>query len=117
ATSVCSTEPLVVQKVQPNIATTPNPTTLVIGSGSFNDTATITNGYFPSGGIAPGNVTFTLYGPFASAGVVSCSGTATFTDTAAATRVNDTTATATSASFTPTQVGVYQWVASYAGNA
>ena len=117
ATSVCSSEPLVVQPVQPAIATTPNPTTLVIGSGSFNDTATITNGYFPSGGIAPGNVTFTLYGPFASPAAVTCAGPATFTSTTAAARVNDTTATATSASFTPTQVGVYQWVASYAGNA
>ncbi len=118
ATSGCSSEPLVVQPVQPAIATTPNPTTLVIGNGaSFNDTATITNGYFPAGGIAPGNVTFRLYGPFASAGDIACGGTATFTDTAAAARVNDSTATATSASFTPTQVGVYQWTAAYAGNA
>jgi hypothetical protein len=118
AVSVCSSEPLVVQPVQPTIATTPNPTVLTIGNGaSFNDTATISNGYFPAGGIAPGNVTFTLYGPFASAAAISCSGAATFTDTQAATRVNDTTATATSASYTPTQVGVYQWVANYSGNA
>jgi hypothetical protein len=117
-TSDCTSEPLVVQKVQPTIATTPSPTTLTIGNGaSFNDKATISNGYFPSGGIAPGNVTFTLYGPFASAGAISCSGTSTFTDTEAATRVDNTTASATSASFTPTAVGVYQWVASYSGNA
>jgi hypothetical protein len=117
ATSSCTSEPLVVQKVQPTIATTPSATPIVIGNGaSFSDTATISNGFFPSGGIAPGNVTFTLYGPFASAGAVVCT-SATFTSTVAATRVNDSTATATSGSFTPTQIGVYQWVANYAGNA
>jgi hypothetical protein len=117
ATSDCSTEPLVVQIVHPTIATTPSPTTLTIGNNaSFNDTATISNGYFPAGGIAPGNVTFTLYGPFTSAANIVCTGTATFTDTEAAARVDNTTASATSASFTPNKVGLYQWVASYAGN-
>jgi hypothetical protein len=115
ATSVCSSEPLVVQKVQPSIQTTPSPA-VVIGAGSLTDTATITNGFFPVGGIAPGDVTFTLYGPFASAGAVVCT-TSIFTSTVAATRVNDSTASATSGAFTPTQVGVYQWIASYAGNA
>jgi len=116
ATSECTSEPLVVQKPQPQIATTPSPTTLAIGSGgTFNDTATISDGYFPSGGIAPGNVTFTLYGPFATAAAITCT-TAVFTTTVAAVRTSDSTATATSASYTPTQVGVYQWVASYAGN-
>jgi hypothetical protein len=119
ATSVCSSEPLVVQIVHPTIATTPSPTSLTLGNGaSVNDTATISNGYFPNGGIAPGNVTFKLYGPFTSAANIVCTANpATFTDTEAAARVNDSTASATSASFTPTQVGVYQWVASYAGNA
>ena len=117
ATSVCTSEPLVVERVQPTIATTPSPTTLTIGNNaSFTDTATISNGQFLAGGIAPGDVTFNLYGPFASAGDVVCT-TVIFTSTVAATRVNDSTATATSAAFTPTQVGVYQWVASYAGNA
>jgi hypothetical protein len=115
--SPCTSEPLVVQKVQPAIATTPNPTALTIGTGaSFNDTATISNGFFPTGGIAPGDVTFTLYGPFASAAAITCT-SAIFTSTVAAARVDDTTANATSASFTPTQVGIYQWVAAYAGNA
>jgi hypothetical protein len=117
AISECASEPLVVIPPQPQIQTTPNPTELVIGNGaSFNDTATITGGYFPAGGIAPGDVTFTLYGPFALAGAITCTD-AIFTSTVAATRVNDATATATSGSFTPTQVGIYQWVASYAGNA
>lgn len=117
AISDCTTEPLVVEKVEPTIATTPSPTTLTIGNGaSFTDTATISNGYFPSGGIAPGDVTFTLYGPFANSAAVTCTSTI-FTSTVAATRVTDSTASATSAAYTPTQVGVYQWVASYAGNA
>ena len=117
ADSVCTSEPLVVQPVQPSIATTPNPTSLTIGNGaSFNDTATISNGYFPSGGIAPGDVTFNLYGPFSTAGAITCTGTPAFTSTNAASRVTDTTASATSGSFTPTTVGVYQWTAHYAGN-
>ena len=117
AISDCTSEPLVVEKVQPTIATTPNPTVLTIGNNaSFTDTATISNGFFPSGGIAPGNVTFNLYGPFASSAAVTCT-SSIFASTVGATRVNDTTASATSGAFTPTQVGVYQWVASYAGNA
>ena len=117
ATSTCASEPLVVEKVKPTITTTPSGTPIVIGNGaSFSDTATISNGFFPAAGIAPGNVTFNLYGPFASAGAVVCT-SSVFNSTVAATRVNDSTASATSAAFTPTQVGVYQWVASYAGNA
>jgi hypothetical protein len=104
--------------VQPSITTTPNPTSVTIGNGaSFNDTATISNGYFPVGGIAPGNVTFNLYGPFASQAAISCAGTPVFTSTNAASRgSNDTTASATSGSFTPTTVGLYQWTAHYAGD-
>ncbi len=66
STSACSTEPLTVVPRQPAIATNPSPTVQVGGNpaATINDVATITNGYFPSGGIAVGNVTFKLYGPF-----------------------------------------------------
>lgn len=121
ATSVCSSEPLVVEKVSPTIATAPSASSIVIGSGnSFNDVATVSGGYFPSGGIAPGNVEFKLYGPFTSApGANDCVAAKLVAgpSSVAATRSTDSTATATSASYTPTSVGIYQWTAKYLGNA
>jgi hypothetical protein len=54
-------------------------------------------------------VTFKLYGP----NDASCSGTALSTPTATVSGNGNYT----SASFTPTQVGVYRWVASYGGDA
>lgn len=125
ADSPCTSEPLVVQKPQPKIATSAT-ATVVLGH-SIGDTATITEGYFPSGGIAPGDVTFKLYGPFAADATISStscvdSGTganliSAATSTAAATRTNDTTASADATAYTPTAPGKYAWVASYAGNA
>ena len=122
ATSVCTSEPLVVEKVSPAIATTPSASSIEIGNGnSFHDTATVSGGYFPLGGIAPGDVEFKLYGPFTSApGASDCTAAkliAAASSTVAATRSTDTTATATSASYTPTAVGLYQWTARYLGNA
>lgn len=123
--SACTSEPLKVIKPKPSIATTPSATIQVGGdpARTINDVANISGGYFPSGGIAVGTVTFKLYGPFTSTPTsTSCidSGTganllATYTNNAA--RVTDTTAKATSDSFTPTTVGTYQWVAKYNGNA
>ena len=94
---------------------------------TINDTATISGGYFPSGGPAVGTVTFKLYGPFASDATItstSCvdpatgvTGNRVFMDTVNATRTNDTTASATSGNYTPTAAGKYAWVASYSGNA
>jgi hypothetical protein len=123
STSTCSTEPLRVGPRQPAIATTPSPTVQVGGSpaATINDVATITGGFFPAGGIAVGNVTFKLYGPFPTGATItadSCTaGNLLATSTNAGSRVTDTTATATSNSFTPTSAGRYQWTARYAGNA
>ena len=118
ADSTCSDEPMTVVKPKPTIATTPSATSIVIGSGnSFTDTATISGGYFPSGGIAVGKVEFKLYGPFTSApGANDCT-TAIKSEQRDASRVTNTTATATSTSYTPTAVGIYQWTAQYLGNA
>ena len=118
ADSVCSTEPLTVVKPKPTIATTPSASSIVIGNGhSFTDTATVSGGYFPSGGIAVGKVEFKLYGPFSSApGANDCT-TSIKSEQIDASRVTDTTATATSTSYTPTAVGIYQWTAQYLGNA
>lgn len=124
AKSDCTSEPLIVEKQSPTIATSPWPTTLTIGGtppATFKDTATISNGYFPEGGIAPGDVEFKLYGPFSSApGAESCTSDkliAPASQTVAATRSTNTTATAETAPFTPDKVGLYQWTAKYLGNA
>lgn len=120
ADSECSTEPLTVVKPKPTITTTPSASSIVIGNGnSFTDTANISGGYFPSGGIAVGDVQFKLYGPFSSApGVNDCVGSLEVkSELRAATRDTDTTAHATSTAYTPTAVGIYQWTAQYLGNA
>jgi hypothetical protein len=121
--SVCSTEPLTVVTRQPTIATTPSGTVQVGGTpaSTITDVATISGGFFPAGGIAVGNVTFSLYGPFAAGSTITASSCTAAnllaTSTNPASRVTDTTATATSDPFTPTSAGVYQWTASYGGNA
>jgi hypothetical protein len=109
----------------PTIATQAT-ATAALGS-SISDTATLSNGYFPSGGPAVGTVTFKLYGPFASDATItstSCIDPATgvtgnllFTSTVNASRTSDSTASATSGTHTPSAAGKYAWVASYSGNA
>jgi hypothetical protein len=99
--------------------------TAALGS-TISDTATISGGYFPSGGPTVGTVMFKLYGPFASDADItsgSCVDPASgvtdnllFSSTVNASRTNNTTASATSQTFTPTAPGKYAWVASYSGN-
>ena len=120
ATSTCSDEPLVVNPVQPGINPVPSVTSVVIGgnpAASFTDRANITGGYFPTGGIAVGDVSLKLFGPFATSAAVSCAGTPVFTSINAAARDTNSTAHAISGAYTPATVGVYQWTAAYAGSA
>ena len=124
ADSDCTSEPLIIETRSPSISTDASDNITIGNGATFNDVATITGGYFPASGTpAPGTVTFKLYGPFGAADTItssSCtdakliSGT---TEDKNATRVNDTSATATSSSYTPTAVGKYQWTAKYNGNA
>jgi hypothetical protein len=121
ANSGCSSEPLVVTPAQPTIVTTVSSSSIVIGSGnSFYDTANVSNGYHPADATSPGNgtVTFTLYGPFASSGLVVCtSAIQTYTNITASTSGTTTASYTTSATpYVPTAVGVYQFVATYNGN-
>jgi len=120
-TSVCTTEALVVAPVQPTIVTLVSSSTIVIGSGnSFYDTATVSGGYLPADPTSPGGgtVTFNLYGPFTSPGAVSCTTSIQLTSNVAGTPIGTTDASYTSSvnPFTPAQVGIYQFVATYNGN-
>ena len=71
---------------------------------AITDTATLTGGVTPTG-----TVTFSLYGP----NDPTCAGPVVFTSTNAVAADG----TATSASFTPTSGGSYNWIAAYSGDA
>ena len=89
-------------KASPAITTTASASATV--GGAINDTAILTAGFNPTG-----TITFNGYGP----NTTTCTGTPTFTSTVT---VNGT-GNYTSASFTPTAPGSYQFVASYSGDA
>jgi hypothetical protein len=95
---------ITVGQVQTSIATQVASPTVGLGS-SVTDTATVTG----SPNVAmTGTVQFRLFGP----GDTNCAGTPVFTST-----VPLTNGTATSAPFTPTQLGTYRWTATYSGDA
>jgi hypothetical protein len=106
---------------QPTMTTTPQ-TNGVIG-GPLTDSATISNASAKAGG----TVTFSAYGPFSSQAAVTCTkqvltGPAnapnvTLAFTSAPVTVNGSGTYAMTDSFKPTAAGLYQWVASYSGDA
>jgi hypothetical protein len=92
-------ESVVVSKASPTISTSAS-AGVTLG-GSVKDTATLSGGFSPTG-----TLTFKLYGPNDS----NCSGAAVFSSDVAISFSFD------SASFTPSAVGTYRWVASYSGD-
>lgn len=118
-TSRCGDEPVTITLGQPSLSTNASGGGAV-GTASLVDVATVTGGYFP--GALNAHVTFSVYGPFASAGDInadSCTKANLVTTLSEA--VADGGATQTHASFTsphfaPATAGVYEWVAQYSGN-
>ncbi len=104
ASSGCTAESVTVTQAAPTIATTPTPSSVVVG-GSITDTATVSGGHSPTG-----TVTFNLFAP----GNATCTGTPVSTSTIA---LSGTPPTSTSDPFTTAAVGTYQWVATYNGDA
>ncbi len=92
------------------MVTSATPTLVLPGPGTLSDTATVTGGP-PPAPVPTGTVTFTVYGP----NNPTCSGTPVFTS--ANQLLAGTPATATSQPYTPTGPGVYNWVATYSGDA
>lgn len=90
----------VINQVTPTLTT--QASGYVIG-GSISDTATISGGLTPGGGI-----TFRLYGP----GDITCGATPIFTSTVTVAGAGSYP----SASFTPIASGTYEWIASYSGD-
>jgi hypothetical protein len=105
--SGCGAEQVVVDMAKPELATTPSPTQTSLG-GSVSDTAMVSGGYSPGG-----TVSFALYGPNDS----TCSGTNLVAGIAGFSGVPLSGGLATSPAYTPTQVGTYNWVATYSGDA
>ena len=96
-------------KVLLTYAANANPTLTTMASadvalgGSVSDTATLANGFAPTG-----QITFRLFGP----GQADCSGAPVFTDI----ETVSGNGSYESAAFTPTEPGTYRWVASYSGD-
>ena len=103
-TSPCgaANESVTVTPAVPAIVTHASPSVAV--GGSIADTATLSGGTSPTG-----TITFTLFGP----NNPTCTGTPIFTSTRTVTGNGDYT----SAPFTTSSVGTYQFVAVYSGDA
>src|SRR5262249_22994984 len=88
-------------KAHPSISTMPGGS-VVLGSGALmTDSATLTGGYYDHG-----TITFQLYAPDGK----------TIVDTETAT-VNGPGTYSTPHGYSPTTIGIYQWVATYSGDA
>jgi hypothetical protein len=101
ATSPCGSEPVVVTKATPSIATTPSGS--VPAGGIVSDSATLTGGFTPTG-----IVTFELFAPADT----TCAGPPIST-----TNGTLTGGTASSGTVTVGAGGTYNWVATYGGDA
>jgi hypothetical protein len=101
ATSPCGSEPVVVTKATPSIATTPSGS--VPAGGNVSDSATVTGGLSPTG-----IVTFELFAPADT----TCAGPPIST-----TNGTLTGGTASSGNGAAGGVGTYNWVATYGGDA
>jgi uncharacterized protein (DUF2237 family) len=98
ATSVCTSEHLVVSKASPGMTTAPN----VIP----NDDSTISGGSSPTG-----TITFNLYSPTDA----TCAGTPAYTQTV--TVNGNGTYSTTNTSFIASALGTWRWQVSYSGDA
>jgi hypothetical protein len=105
AVSPCTSEVLTVDRGTPSLSTTPNVPSGAVGV-AIHDTAKVSGGSNPTG-----TVTFALYGPGDSTCQTNLlANQPSFT-------VSLTNGQASSPDFTTTGIGVYQWVATYNGDA
>ncbi len=100
------TETRVVAKASPTITTTAS-ANQKLGAGTLSDTATVAGRVNP---VAGGTVVFNLYGP----NDATCANAPVFTSSRPLPVADGPV---TSAAFTPSVPGTYQWVASYSGDA
>ena len=105
--SPCGAETVVISQARPEIATLASPSSGLVGI-RIHDTATLSSGVNPSG-----TVSFSLYGP----GDATCSGTDLLAGNTSFKNIPLSNHQAVSAEFSTTQVGTYNWVAAYSGDA
>ena len=103
--STCTSEEVVIVPTTPVIQTTASAGGIV--GISIHDSATVSGGFNPTG-----TVTFALYGP----GDTTCTGTNLVSGNAAFSNVALSGGSATSPDFATTQVGTYEWIATYSGD-
>ena len=104
--SNCGDEAVVIKPGTPNIVTVPTPGTGAIGT-VIHDSATVSGGFNPTG-----TVTFALYAP----GDTTCTGTNLVGGMAGFANVALSGGAASSAGYTATAVGTYNWIATYNGD-
>lgn len=98
-----------VAKEQPTLTTTPDPTTVDPAPGALGDTATLADGYSPTG-----TITFKLFPPLDA----TCVGTEVFSEDVTVNNGNDdysTTGIGTGSNIAAL-AGVWHWTASYGGD-
>jgi hypothetical protein len=106
AMSTCGAEPVNVQPASPSIATTPSPNHGTVGV-AISDSAAVSGGLNPTG-----TVSFALFGP----GDPTCAGPNLVAALSGFANVPLSGGSATSAAFTTSQAGTYNWIASYSGD-
>jgi hypothetical protein len=107
ASSGCGAEQAAVSQATPAMITTPTPATATVGT-TVNDTATLSDGYNPTGFI-----TFALAGPFSPGATPDCSGPFASVENVT---VNGNGSYTTAFGQTPDQPGIYYWTADYSGD-
>lgn len=119
--SSCGDAAVTVAMASPTVATTPSSPTVVTVGAKINDAATLAGGYgLVTTGNKKGTVTFTLYNITTEGATPTCAATdQVFQDPNENITANtgDTGGTASSSKFSTTSAGLYQWVASYSGDA
>jgi hypothetical protein len=109
AGSLDPNECVLVAVAPPAVTGAASPATVVLGSGSISDTATVTGNAV--GGVPTGTVAFSVCGPTAAAAL--CTSTSTSEGTPTLLAGGSDSATATSGSFTPTAAGYYCFAVAY----
>jgi len=97
-----------VTPAQPTISTSATAGPVDLGTAISDDATLSGTATDPDGNPASGTITFNAYGPDDA----TCTGTAAFTSTASVSGDG----TYNSGDFTPTEPGVYRWIASYDGD-
>lgn len=104
--TACGDEAVVIKRATPSIVTVPTPLEGTVGT-VISDSATVSGGFNPTG-----TVTFALYAP----GDTVCGGTNLVAGLSGFANIPLSGGSASSAGYTTTSVGTYNWVATYNGD-